>query len=184
MEILTVKNWTKFQHYKDRDPPWIKLYKSLLDDYDFCRLQDASKLHLVLIWLYAARNKGEVPNDPKFLQNRLSLSKPPDIKTLITNGFLVRASNMLAACNQDATPETYTQETYKQETEGEKKGNGAARFSRPNLQEIREYCEGINSTVNPATFFNWYESNGWKVGKNKMKDWKAAVRGWTSREGK
>ena len=118
-----MKNWAKFQHYRDRDPPWIKLYKSLLDDYDFCRLQDASKLHLVLIWLYAARNKGEVPNDPKFLQNRLSLDKPPDIKALITHGFLISASNALADCKQSATPETYTQETYTQETE--KKRNGA-----------------------------------------------------------
>lgn len=120
-----MKNWAKFQHYRDRDPPWIKLYKSLLDDYDFCRLQDASKLHLVLIWLYAARNKGEVPNDPKFLQNRLSLDKPPDIKALISHGFLISAINMLADCKQSATPETYKEETYTQETEEKKKGNGA-----------------------------------------------------------
>lgn len=63
-----------------------------------------------------------------------------------------------------------------------KKTNG--RFIKPNLPEIREYCEQIDSKINPSTFFNHYETVGWKVGKNTMKDWKAAVRGWTSRENK
>lgn len=56
------------------------------------------------------------------------------------------------------------------------------RFEKPSLPEIREYCQEINSSINPTTFFNHYETIGWKVGKNPMKDWKAAVRGWTSRE--
>ena len=53
MNYLRVKNWEKFQHYKDRTPPWIKLYRDLLNDYEFSCLQDASKAHLMLIWLLA-----------------------------------------------------------------------------------------------------------------------------------
>lgn len=56
------------------------------------------------------------------------------------------------------------------------------RFVKPTIKEIRAYCEEIESTINPATFFNHYETVGWKVGRNPMKDWKAAVRGWTTRE--
>lgn len=51
-------------------------------------------------------------------------------------------------------------------------------FSPPTLQDIREYCIERNNTVDPETFFDFYESKGWMVGKNKMKDWKAAVRTW------
>ena len=38
--ILTVRNWSDFQHYKDRSPPWIRLHRDLLDNYEFnaCRL--------------------------------------------------------------------------------------------------------------------------------------------------
>src|SRR5687768_18068275 len=49
-------NFESFQHYKDRAPPWIKLYNELLDDYEFGQLPDASKMHLVAIWLLASRS--------------------------------------------------------------------------------------------------------------------------------
>ena len=58
------------------------------------------------------------------------------------------------------------------------------KFVKPTIREIRAYCDEIGATINPATFFNHYETVGWKVGKNPMKDWKAAVRGWNSREQK
>ena len=56
------------------------------------------------------------------------------------------------------------------------------RFTKPTLPEIREYVESIGAAVNPSSFFNHYEANGWKVGKNAMKDWKAAVRSWGARD--
>lgn len=46
------------------------------------------------------------------------------------------------------------------------------------IEEIRNYCTERNNKVDPETFFNFYESKGWMIGKNKMKDWKAAVRTW------
>ena len=52
------------------------------------------------------------------------------------------------------------------------------RFKRPTIDEIREYCAERRNNVDAEKFFNYYESNGWKVGKNSMKDWKACVRTW------
>ncbi len=52
------------------------------------------------------------------------------------------------------------------------------RFTRPTIDEIKQYCSERNNTVDPQKFLDYYESNGWKVGKNSMKDWKAAVRTW------
>ena len=54
MLYLRVKNWGEFQHYTKRNPPWIKLYTSLLEDYDFNRLKDQDRLHLMLLWLWRA----------------------------------------------------------------------------------------------------------------------------------
>lgn len=52
------------------------------------------------------------------------------------------------------------------------------RFAPPTIEEVREYCAERGRGVDPEGFMSHYESNGWKVGKNPMKDWKAAVRTW------
>ena len=51
-------------------------------------------------------------------------------------------------------------------------------FIKPNIQEIKDYCFERKNNVDVNKFFNYYEANGWKVGKNAMKDWKACVRTW------
>ena len=52
------------------------------------------------------------------------------------------------------------------------------KFSKPSLDDVRNYCQERNNQVDAERWFNYYSSNGWKVGKNSMKDWKAAVRTW------
>lgn len=52
------------------------------------------------------------------------------------------------------------------------------RFIKPTIDEIRTYCLERNNSVDSQRFYDYYESNGWKVGKNPMKDWKASVRTW------
>lgn len=56
------------------------------------------------------------------------------------------------------------------------------RFIKPTLEEIKQYCIERGNKVDAQHFFDYYESNGWKVGKNSMKDWKAAVRTWERSE--
>lgn len=53
-----------------------------------------------------------------------------------------------------------------------------ARFTPPTVDEVRAYCTERGNSVDPEHFIDHYSSNGWLVGKNKMKDWKAAVRTW------
>lgn len=52
------------------------------------------------------------------------------------------------------------------------------RFTKPTLEQVKQYCIERNNNVDCERFINYYESNGWKVGKSPMKDWKAAVRNW------
>jgi len=55
------------------------------------------------------------------------------------------------------------------------------RFKKPTIDEIILYCVERNSSVQAAEFYDFYESKNWYIGKNKMKDWKAAVRTWERR---
>ena len=56
------------------------------------------------------------------------------------------------------------------------------KFIPPTLEEVRAYCNERNNNVNPQAFIDFYESKGWMIGKNKMKNWKAAVRTWERKE--
>lgn len=58
------------------------------------------------------------------------------------------------------------------------KNNKEGKKNKPTLEEVKLFCDERNNGVDPDKFFNYYESNGWKVGKNPMKDWKAAIRTW------
>jgi hypothetical protein len=53
-----------------------------------------------------------------------------------------------------------------------------ASFQKPSLDDVKAYCLERKNKVDPAKFLAYYESNGWKVGRNAMKDWRAAVRTW------
>lgn len=57
-------------------------------------------------------------------------------------------------------------------------------FSPPTVAEVREYCLSEGYIVDPDRFVDYYTSNGWIVGKTKMKDWKAAVRNWSGKDKK
>jgi hypothetical protein len=113
MRYYTIKNWREFQHYKDRNPPWIKLHRTLLDDYEFACLQDASKLHLMLIWLLGSQLEGRIPDDPGFLKRKLGLNKEPDLKILENHGFLIPEQSASNALALDASKLHLEAEAYK-----------------------------------------------------------------------
>lgn len=52
------------------------------------------------------------------------------------------------------------------------------KFTPPSLDDVRTYCLERSNNVDAQAFVDFYESKGWMVGKNRMKDWKAAVRTW------
>lgn len=55
------------------------------------------------------------------------------------------------------------------------------RFQKPTIDEIRVYCSERNNGINAESFYDFYESKGWKIGSSPMKDWKSAVRNWERR---
>lgn len=124
MNTGKVKNWSEFQHYKDRSPPWIKLHRALLDDFQFTSLPLASKALAPLLWLLAAESKdGTVSLDAEWLawRLRIDVSDVQDgLSPLIDGGFLITASKPLAKRKRRAIPER------EGETEGEKEPKGSS----------------------------------------------------------
>jgi hypothetical protein len=116
---LTPKNWGAFQHYKTRRPPWIKLYRSLLDDPDFMRLPVASKALAPCLWLLASEyDNGTIDQAYDGVAYRLRLTDnelAQGLKPLIDKGFFNvegdDASVMLASCLQDACLEREERES-------------------------------------------------------------------------
>lgn len=138
MKYLRVKNWDEFQHYKDRSPPWIKLHRTLLDDYEFSALPDDTKAHLMLIWVLASQLSGRVPAEPKFLAAKIGANKPPNLKLLIDQGFLIPeqdASNTLAECKQDASePLAFARSREERRGEAEESAPARATIAEPTSQ--------------------------------------------------
>lgn len=94
---LVVKNFERFQHYKNRNPPWIKFYASILFDYEFQTLPDKSKAHLMLIWLLISqRHDHRIPNDARWVAQRIGATEKVDLQILIDSGWLIS----LADCYQ------------------------------------------------------------------------------------
>ena len=60
--------------------------------------------------------------------------------------------------------------------------NKKVRFKKPKLDDVKDYCILRNNNIDAEAFMDFYESKDWKIGKNKMKDWKACVRTWEKRE--
>lgn len=97
----------------------------------------------------------------------------------------LHCNGAVTKCNTEK--EIEKEEDIESETEKRKNGGQAAsrsKFVKPTLEEIAAYCKERNNGIDPQQFWDFYESNGWKVGKNPMKDWRAAVRTWERREGK
>lgn len=108
MRHFSVKDFERFQHYKDRSPPWIKLYNELLDDYEFGLLPDASKMHLIAIWLLASRYSNKIPADAEWISKRINATEPVDLEALADAGFILMdqgCSKTLAERKQSAMPE-------------------------------------------------------------------------------
>lgn len=118
--MLRVKGWPKFQHYKKRNPPWIRLYRDLLEKKEWHKLSYASRSLAIAVWLIASENEdvacGIVTSDYEELAFRARM-KDTDvieaIKELIKQGFVEylepEQADLLAPRYQVATPETRDQ---------------------------------------------------------------------------
>jgi len=182
--ILRPKNWSEYQHYKDRNPPWIKLHRDLLNDRDFMCLPIASKAIAPLLWLLASESKfGDFDANVVELSFRLRMTTKEvndGLKPLISKGFFVDASGVLANCKQLAIPETETEG----EREGETKAKKPKKVEKIETQLPDDFVANATA-INLAKELNVSLSDEFpkfidfhKARGNVYKDWDAALRTW------
>lgn len=102
MQYLSVKNLETYQHYKDRDPKWIKLYYSILDDPGFMMLNEIMRCRYMTCLIIASRCQNKIPLDPQYLKKVMRLDKAPDLQPLVNTGFLILSSTSLDNSYTDA----------------------------------------------------------------------------------
>lgn len=187
MEYLSVVNWHEYQHYKERNPPWIKLHNKILDCYEYGCLQDASKLLLLSLYLLASRTENKIPNDLEWIKAKAMIKGKIDLKPLIENRFIEMikdASTMLATCVQNADSETETYNTT--ETETEKRQNSKSVFGTfQNVKLTEEEQKKLQDKFGCSTANSLIEelSEGIASKGYKYKDHYATILNWARRKG-
>jgi hypothetical protein len=198
--ILSLVGWERFQHYRDRDPPWVKLYRDLLTSESWVLGTDTSRLVQVASVLLAARYGNKIPFDWKLIRKVASLDCTPEqfseaVSHLATYGFLEiqqvpdaqprmeqSASAVLAKCSSEAEGE-------KRQSRGETEERGGARSSRaPSAKRVPEdftltdqrrataKTEGVDPDREFSKFTDyWRSASGASARKH---DWDAAWRNW------
>lgn len=90
-KYIRVKNWERYQNadvFKKSDgkPPWIKLYRTLLDDYEFMHLEVEERYTLMMLWLLAAQTSNTIPNDFTWISQRIGVHEL-QLESLVKQGF-------------------------------------------------------------------------------------------------
>jgi hypothetical protein len=108
--VIRIKDWHKFQHFKDRKPPWVKLYRDLLDDLEWHELEPKAAKALVMIWLIASESDGVLP-DTKKLAFRLRLSETSTLEVVSKLSHWLEQDdiNVISDGYQSDRPETETE---------------------------------------------------------------------------
>ncbi len=132
--------------------------------------------------------KSQIDRDSKQYENRCEINrrngslggqKPSERYQTLPN----------ATDGNQMPPKEKEKEKAKEKTKAKEKekndGNRAdkpRRFTKPTVEDIREYCQERENGIDSQRFFDFYEAKGWMIGSQPMKDWQAAARTWESRE--
>jgi hypothetical protein len=97
VDYFRVKNWDHYQHYRHRNPPWVKLYTCLLDDYEYTQMPVCTRLLVLEILMLAGKTGNKIPNNPEWLKTHLHLPEV-DLDALFAFGLIesYSASELLA----------------------------------------------------------------------------------------
>jgi hypothetical protein len=139
--MIKIHNWSSFQSYKDRKPPWIRLHKSLLDDFEFHSMSNLAKHMLFMLWLLASEDKDPVSGSIRYGYDKIAFRlrmTPKDVEKACEEiseaGFIQLeqpcnriVTESLHDCHETVTPETET------ETETETEENTLAISTKGDL---------------------------------------------------
>jgi hypothetical protein len=179
---MRIKHWNKFQHFKDRKPPWVKLYRDLLDDLDWHELDAQASKVLVMLWLIASEDEGRIP-PTKTLAFRLRMTEKQ------TNDCLNKLSHWLEQDDINTISERYQDDSLETERETEKekeaetkRGTKGSRLSADWVlpEDWESWARQERPDLNPQKVGEQFK-DFWiaKAGAQGVKlDWLATWRNW------
>ena len=186
-----------------KNNPWFRFYTEAIDDHKLRLLAFEDRWHFVA--LLCCKGQGILDGNMQFLHRSIAVKLGVQVRELeeiarrLSEVGLIDAETLQPiAWNErqflsDSSTErvrayrnrmkrsrnvTVTAQDTDTDTDKDINTNTRRRFAPPSLQDVQAYCTERQNTVNPEHFIDHYTANGWKVGKNPMKDWKAAVRTW------
>jgi hypothetical protein len=183
---MKIKNWSKFQHFKDRKPPWVKLYRDILDDIEWHELDATASKVLVMCWLIASEDDGNLPNT-KTLAFRLRMSEKQTLECLnkLSHWLEHDGINLISKGYQDDLLERETETEIETKREGKKTQRGT-RLPTDFLLSVEwiDFCRQHRPELDPQETFEgfrdyWIAQPGQKGVKT---DWTATWRNWVRRQ--
>jgi len=189
MQYITIKNWEKFQHYKDRNPPWIKLLVEIIDEFDendepkkFHSLPDSAKLTFILLACLRSRHRSKIPYKyDKDIKKKLGI-KRLNLQPLIDAGFITIDSNSVAKPYQLATKTLAQRQRTETETETEKEKEKYLKFVFLTKEEYKKLVQrfGEKPTKKLIDDLDYYINN--KKGKNPYTDHYRTLCKWAKKD--
>jgi hypothetical protein len=179
----SLKNLPRYQHYKTRRPPWVKLHQDALSDPDFGSLPDAAKWFGLASIVLASRYDNAIPLLPDWLAQQTGSKNGREVESYLSDlqaiGFIevsVSASNMLASCKQVARAETETET--ERETETTLVNDGA---DAP-VDRVGDVTKKPNGKTSDR-WLGWFESQFWPRYPRKVAK-QAALKAWLAQRPK
>ena len=155
---LRIKNWKKFQHFKDRTPPWVKLYRDILDDPDWHELDGDCAKTMVMLWLIASEDEhhnGTLPDTRKLaFRLRISENKLNQQLTKLSNWLEQDDITVISGRYQVDAPERAPEET---ETETETETERETPFAPTRQAKSKpkeEFVRFVNGSEDPTGHFD------------------------------
>ena len=180
---------------------WVKLERRLLNDYRWYQMSIHAQLYYVKFILLAAETYNKIPKNiltlSSLLRNELEIGQLKGAIREIQKNFPKFKSNRYFYYFEDFenktnwlppqqspsnSPAIAQHSVEKKRKEKDKEKIKIGNFVPPTIEEVTNYCKERNNNVDPNKFLNHYQAKGWLIGRNKMKDWKAAVRTWENTE--
>lgn len=180
--IYRIRNWRRFQHYKDRNPPWIKLHREILSSRDWVTLDNNGRaLAIACMVLAAGTEDGSFDGDLDFVC-RVAYFETVDFQPLIACGFL-EIEDDASDCKRMLADASCSVSVSVSNSVSKKEGGtgGTKRFIKPTSEQVQEYLDEVGETrFTGQEFVDSNDTKGWVVGKfqTPMKDWKKAVQTW------
>lgn len=182
MKYVHIRNLERYQPgYKDRDHIWAKIHYRMLIDPDTKFLSEVGFSRLVKLIVMETYLKKPLPLSERYLT---SINFDFGLESL--SSTLEELSQFIEII--DVTEEKIscvTEERRGEERRGEKKREictlpkeRSVGFKKPSIEEVKAHFGGKGFPAEADKFFDYYEANGWRVGRNPMKNWQSAVANW------